>query len=78
MCGRFSQTATPAVIAEQFAVSDPLLFTPRYNIAPSQSVVAIWADPETFVRQLVFLREGAGILQCASNGTAKGWKSQFH
>ncbi|MBI5673469.1 MAG: SOS response-associated peptidase [Nitrospirae bacterium] len=58
MCGRYSQTATPAVIAEQFAVSGPPLFTPRYNIAPSQSVVAIWADPETSVRQLVFLRWG--------------------
>jgi putative SOS response-associated peptidase YedK len=58
MCGRFSQTATPAVIAEQFAISDPPLFTPRYNIAPSQSVTAIWADLETSVRQLVFLRWG--------------------
>jgi len=35
MCGRFTQTASPAVIAQQFDVATPPLFTPRYNIAPS-------------------------------------------
>ena len=37
MCGCFTQTASPAVIAQQFDIAVPSLFTPRYNIAPSQS-----------------------------------------
>lgn len=58
MCGRFSQTATPEVIAEQFAVSDSPLFKLRYNLAPSQSVAAIRIDPDTMTRKLVMLRWG--------------------
>ena len=58
MCGRFSQTATPEVIAEQFAVSDPPLFQPRHNIAPSQQIAAIRIDPDTTTRKLVLLRWG--------------------
>ena len=58
MCGRFSQTATPSQIAQQFAVTDPPLFTPRYNIAPSQSVGAIRLEPDTSTRKLVMLRWG--------------------
>ena len=58
MCGRFSQTATPAMIAQQFDVAVPPLFAPRYNIAPSQPVVAIRIEPDTATRQLVLLRWG--------------------
>jgi putative SOS response-associated peptidase YedK len=58
MCGRFSQTASPDIIAEQFQVSDLPLFQPRYNIAPSQPVVAIRIDPDTTTRTLVLLRWG--------------------
>ena len=58
MCGRFSQTATPELIAEQFAVTDPPLFQPRYNIAPSQPIAAIRIDPDTTTRKLVMLRWG--------------------
>lgn len=61
MCGRFSQTATPEIIAEQFGIKEPLpLFAPRYNIAPSQSVVAIRIEPDTTTttRKLVLLRWG--------------------
>jgi putative SOS response-associated peptidase YedK len=36
MCGRFTQTASPAVIAQQFHVAVPPLFTSRYNIAASR------------------------------------------
>lgn len=46
MCGRFSQTATPDIIAEQFEVTELPLFQPRYNIAPPQPVVAIRIDPD--------------------------------
>ncbi|MEK7761953.1 MAG: SOS response-associated peptidase [Nitrospirota bacterium] len=58
MCGRFTQTASPAVIAEEFGVAVPPLFTPRYNIAPSQPVAAIRIEPGTTARQLVELRWG--------------------
>ena len=58
MCGRFTQTATPAVIAQQFNVTELPLFTPRYNIAPSQAVAAIRIEPDTTTRTLVLLRWG--------------------
>lgn len=58
MCGRFTQTATPATIAQQFDVHNFPLLKPRYNIAPSQPVSAIRLDPETMTRQLVLLRWG--------------------
>ena len=58
MCGRFTQTASPEVIAEQFDVAVPPLFAPRYNIAPSQAVAAIRIAPDTATRQLVLLRWG--------------------
>ena len=58
MCGRFSQTATPAMIAQQFDVAVPPLFAPRYNITPSQPVAAIRIEPDTATRQLVLLRWG--------------------
>jgi putative SOS response-associated peptidase YedK len=58
MCGRFSQTATPEMIAQEFDVAVPPLFAPRYNIAPSQPVAAIRIAPDTATRQLVLLRWG--------------------
>ena len=58
MCGRFSQTASPGIIAEQFQVSGLPLFQPRYNIAPSQSIAAIRIEPDTTTRRLVQLRWG--------------------
>jgi putative SOS response-associated peptidase YedK len=58
MCGRFSQTATPEVIAHQFEIDAPPLFKPRYNVAPSQPIAAIRIDPDTATRTLVMLRWG--------------------
>jgi putative SOS response-associated peptidase YedK len=58
MCGRFSQTTSPEVIAQQFEVAEPPLFKPRYNIAPSQQIAAIRIDPDTTARNLVMLRWG--------------------
>jgi len=58
MCGRFTQTASPEVIAEQFKITNPPLFTPRYNIAPSQPIAAIRIDPDTATRTLAMLRWG--------------------
>jgi putative SOS response-associated peptidase YedK len=58
MCGRFSQTVSTDIIVEQFQVTDLPLFPPRYNIAPSQPVVAIRIEPDTTTRRLVQLRWG--------------------
>ena len=58
MCGRFSQTASPETIAQRFQLTDPPLFTPRYNVAPSQPIAAIRIDPDTATRTLVMLRWG--------------------
>jgi putative SOS response-associated peptidase YedK len=58
MCGRFSQTASPEVIAQQFALDDPPLFKARYNIAPSQQIAAIRIEPDTATRKLVMLHWG--------------------
>ena len=58
MCGRFTQTASPEVIAQQFDVATPPLFTLRYNIAPSQPIAAMRIDPDTATRTLVMLRWG--------------------
>ena len=58
MCGRFTQTATPEALAHQFDVHSFPLLPPRYNIAPSQPMVAIRIDLETTTRRLVLLRWG--------------------
>jgi putative SOS response-associated peptidase YedK len=58
MCGRFTKMASPAVIVQQFDVATPPLFTPRYNIAPSQPVATIRIAPATMIRQLMLLRWG--------------------
>jgi putative SOS response-associated peptidase YedK len=50
--------ASPAVIVQQFDVATPPLFTPRYNIAPSQPVATIRIAPATMIRQLMLLRWG--------------------
>lgn len=48
----------PEVIAEQFQLQDPPLFTTRYNIAPSQSVAAIRINPEFSTRACVMRQWG--------------------
>ncbi len=45
MCGRFTLTVDPAELQEQFeGTSFPEKFAPRFNIAPSQPVLAISND----------------------------------
>ena len=58
MCGRYTQTATPEVIAKQFNLDESPLFKPRYNIAPSQHVAAIQFNTESTKRVCVMLRWG--------------------
>lgn len=59
MCGRFTQTATPEIIAELFRVEGSMpLFKPNYNIAPTQRVTAVRLNSESGKRECVLLRWG--------------------
>ncbi len=40
-------------MATQFAIDDPPLFQPRYNIAPTQSVAVVGLQPEPTYREVV-------------------------
>lgn len=56
MCGRYTLAVSPARLAARFSVTPPLDLQPRYNIAPTQSVIAVRETTEG--RQLATLRWG--------------------
>ncbi len=62
MCGRYNLTLSPTELQEFFDLFRDLEFErewkPRYNIAPTQTVVAIRFDEETGPRTLVLMRWG--------------------
>jgi putative SOS response-associated peptidase YedK len=58
MCGRYVRTATAAEIADLFKLIEVPPVEPRYNIAPSQEVLAVRQTPEHLQRKLVALRWG--------------------
>jgi len=58
MCGRFTQTAPPEVIADQFQIDDPPLFKPNYNISPTQHVAIVRLNLESVKRECVLVRWG--------------------
>lgn len=45
MCGRFSLTADPEVLAELFELAELGVFPPRYNIAPTQPILTVGVGP---------------------------------
>ena len=45
MCGRFTLTASGEELAEAFDLDEAPSLAPRYNIAPSQDVVAVVSEP---------------------------------
>ena len=57
MCGRASLTASPEELEEAFALAAAPAVTPRYNIAPSEPVLAVRQE-EGGDRQPVLLRWG--------------------
>ena len=57
MCGRFGLWATPKQAADHFQLQEPLPFTPWYNIAPSQEILAIGQTLEG-IRKAAWLRWG--------------------
>ncbi|MDZ7761699.1 MAG: SOS response-associated peptidase [Desulfovermiculus sp.] len=57
MCGRFGLWANPKQVADHFQLQEQLPFTPRYNIAPSQEVLAV-GQTEEGTRKAAWLRWG--------------------
>jgi putative SOS response-associated peptidase YedK len=58
MCARITLYSTAETVAGVFHLDTLPDLAPRYNIAPTQSIAAIRADPAGPGRQLVFLRWG--------------------
>jgi putative SOS response-associated peptidase YedK len=57
MCGRFIQAAAGEAFARQFALPLPAVYAPRYNVAPSQNVLAL-RSTEDGGREWAWLRWG--------------------
>ena len=58
MCGRYTLKSRPEQIAEKFGVEVPSTLPVRFNIAPTQLILAIRAKPGTHERELVALHWG--------------------
>jgi len=58
MCGRYTLRANPKLVAEEFGLFDTPDLSPRFNIAPTQSVPVVRLLPGEERRHLVFLRWG--------------------
>jgi putative SOS response-associated peptidase YedK len=58
MCGRYTLTAIPEVVANQFQFEELADLTPRYNIAPSQLVASVRNPSGSTRREGVWLRWG--------------------
>src|SRR5207253_2375930 len=60
MCGRFTLTVDPAQLVQQFGVAGPppADLSPRYNIAPTQSVLVIANEGEPGERKLELFKWG--------------------
>lgn len=58
MCGRFTLFTPASRLAEQFLPGEPLSVAPRYNIAPSQPVLAVRPSPAAGRREFAMPRWG--------------------
>jgi len=58
MCGRFTITLSADELASAFSVSKVEDFTPRYNVAPTQTIPVIVRDTERDARIMLFMRWG--------------------
>lgn len=58
MCGRFALLILGGALAEEFGAAVPQGLAPRYNIAPTQPVLAVRAVPGNGRREIVALRWG--------------------
>jgi len=71
MCGRFGLWAEPQTIQDHFRLQEPLPLEPRYNIAPSQEILAVGQD-ESQQRHPAILRWG--LIPHWSKDTKSGYK----
>ena len=58
MCGRFTLTAAGEVVASVFELAEVPVLSPRYNIAPTQPVVAVVSDSHEPKRLFKTMRWG--------------------
>ena len=58
MCGRYTLTCRPDVVAEEFRLEAIPAFHPRYNVAPSQGVACVRTRLQVWKREAVTLRWG--------------------
>ncbi|MDH3284290.1 MAG: SOS response-associated peptidase [Acidobacteriota bacterium] len=58
MCGRFTLTSPASVLASLFEIEPPAGLAPRYNIAPSQDVLAVRRTDEEQGREAALVRWG--------------------
>ncbi len=58
MCGRFTLRTPQNVLIEQFQLATGPPLSPRYNVAPTQSIAAVRRTTDEPQRQLVLLRWG--------------------
>lgn len=58
MCGRFTLHSSTEQIRRLFRMADPPEIQPRYNISPSQPLLAVRLSPETGEREWAFFRWG--------------------
>ena len=58
MCGRYTLTTTPEVLADQFQFEELADLKPRYNISPSQVVASVRKPSDSKTREGVMLRWG--------------------
>ncbi len=56
MCGRFAQRTDPKRLAKQFGVEEIPELEPRYNIAPTQEILAVRENPDG--REMMFFKWG--------------------
>lgn len=58
MCGRFTLFDSAEFLSGALGIPEAIDLTPRYNIAPSQPVLAVRASPETGKKEFAWLRWG--------------------
>lgn len=58
MCGRYTLAAEPAAVAEVFGVAVPAALSKRFNIAPSQNVLAVRQRADGGQREWAVLQWG--------------------
>ena len=58
MCGRFTLRDRLNELLQSYSIESHLLWEPRFNIAPSQSIAVVRNDPNGEKRELAALRWG--------------------